>query len=73
MISLIINLFSLSSILLIVSMFVSDWVWVKPTGEKETVVDITPSKEEKIAVLREQLAKGEISEEEFDKKLMELL
>ena len=72
--SIIINLFSISSILLIVSMFISDWVWVKPTDQKEVIIDITPErKEDKIAKLRKMRDEGQISEEEFQEKLLDLL
>lgn len=75
-ISLIINLFSITSILLIASMFTSDWVWIKETQPKEeNVIEIVneASREEKIAKLRHQRENGEISEEEFQEKLLELL
>ena len=75
MISIIINLFSVTTILLIATMFISDWVWIKPVAEKETVIDIVPekSKEEKIAQLKAMKEKGEITEEEFQKQLFDLL
>lgn len=75
MISLIINLFSITSILLIATMFISDWVWIKQAQPKEENVIIInePSREEKIATLRKQRERGEISEEEFQEKLLELL
>lgn len=74
MLSIIINLFSISSILLIVSMFISDWVWVKPTDQKEVIIDITPErKEDKIAKLRKMRDNGQITEDEFQEKLIELL
>ncbi len=71
MLSIVINLFSVTSILLIITMFISDWVWEKPKEEK--VVEIKQSREEKIANLRLQLEKGEITQEEFDQKLLEIL
>lgn len=75
MISIIINLFSVTTILLIATMFISDWVWIKPVAEKETVIDIVPekSKEDKIAQLKAMKEKGEITEEEFQKQLIDLL
>lgn len=71
MLSIVINLFSVTSILLIITMFISDWVWEKPKEEK--VVEVKQSREEKIANLRLQLEKGEITQEEFDQKLLEIL
>jgi uncharacterized membrane protein len=74
MLSIVINLFSVTSILLIITMFISDWVWEKPAqGKEEKVVEIKQSREEKIATLRLQLEKGEITQEEFDQKLLEIL
>ncbi|MBO5021930.1 MAG: hypothetical protein J6C53_00415 [Clostridia bacterium] len=74
MLSIVINLFSVTSILLIITMFISDWVWEKPKEEKEEkVVEVKQSREEKIANLRLQLEKGEITQEEFDQKLLEIL
>lgn len=77
-ISIIMNLFSLATIFLVSSMFVSDWVWVKPDKDDKVVVDdkvevITKTKEQKIQELRERKEKGEISEEEFQEELMKLL
>jgi len=71
--SIIINLFSVSTILLVITMFISDWVWVKPEKEKETIIEVVPNKEEKIAELRKMRENGEISEEEFQERLLELL
>ena len=80
-ISLIITLTSISCILLIVSIFVSDWVWEKPKekapnphgfhtieGEKGK-----PSKEDQIAQLRAMKENGLISEEQFQEEIMKLL
>ena len=74
-ISIIVNLLSISSILLVASMFVSDWVWIKPEKDKN-VIDVTPeplSKEEKIAELRKKKEDGLISEEQFQEELVNLL
>lgn len=75
MISIITNLLSISTILLIASMFTSNWVWKKDDSEEvaKGVEVINETKEEKIARLREKLSKGEISQEEFEKQVMELL
>lgn len=71
-ISLILNLLSVATILLIISLFTSDLVWVKP--EKENVVTVTPeSKEKKIEKLRKLKEEGKISEEEYNDELMKLL
>lgn len=74
-ISIIISLFSVTSILLIISMFISDWVWEKPkepfTNEK--VVNISDTREEKIAKLRRKRENGELTEEQFQEEIMKLL
>lgn len=79
--SLIITLTSISCILLICTIFISDWVWEKPKdkapnphgfqtieGEKGKT-----SKEDKIAQLRAMKENGLISEEQFQEELMKLL
>lgn len=77
-ISIIINLFSISTILLIATMFVSDWEWIK--SEKNNTINvgdnvdvIVKTKEQKISELREKKEKGEITEEQFQEELMKLL
>ncbi len=70
-ISLIINLFSLSTLFLIISMFVSDFVWIKP--DKVVPAQTEKSREEKIASLRERHEKGELSDEEYQSELTKLL
>lgn len=77
-ISIIVNLLSVSSVLLIISMFVSDWVWITPKKydskveiDEKTVV--IKNKEEEIARLRKLKDEGKISEEEFQERLMKLL
>ena len=74
-IAIITNLLSISTILLIASMFTSNMVWQKDDAKEvfPNVEVINETKEEKIARLREKLKNGEISQEEFDKHLMELL
>ena len=73
-ISIIVSLFSVTSILLIISMFVSDWVWIKEDKvDNGTVVNISDTKEEKIAKLRRKRENGELSEEDFQEELMKLL
>lgn len=76
--SIIVNLLSVSSILLIVTMFISDWVWVKPDKEKtvkvgDNVEVINETKEEKIARLKKLKEEGKISEQEYNEELMKLL
>ena len=74
--SIIINLFSISSILLIISMFISDWVWVKPVQQQDDkVVEVKREviREERIAQLRKKRDNGEITEEEFQEQLLNLL
>lgn len=73
-ISIIINLLSVSTILLIVTMFISDWVWIKPDkDESDKVDDKNLSKEQKIELLRKELNDGKITQEQFQKELMKLL
>lgn len=74
-ISIILNLFSIASILLIITMFISDWVWIKPEKNKDdNVIEIKPeNKESKISKLREKHDKGEISDEEYREELTKLL
>jgi len=77
-ISIIISFFSLTSILLIISMFVSDWVWEKPEKRVESeggskVINIADTREEKIAKLRRKRDNGEITEEQFQEEIMKLL
>ena len=72
--SIIISLFSVTSILLIISMFISDWVWIKEDKlNNEKVVNISDTREEKIAKLRRKRENGEITEEEFQEEIMKLL
>lgn len=73
-ISIIVNLLSVSTILLIVTMFISDWVWIKPDkDESDKVDDKNLSKEQKIELLRKELNDGKITQEQFQKELMKLL
>ena len=79
-ISIIINLFTVSTIFLIISMFISDIVWIKPEKDRVSsknegeVVVITPDdKEKRIASLRRQLESGEITYEKFQEELTKLL
>lgn len=76
--SIIVNLPSVSCVLLIVTMFISDWVWINPKDDKTIPLDdktevIKESKEDKIARLRKLRDEGKISEEEFERQLMDLL
>lgn len=77
-ISIIVNLLSVSSVLLIITMFISDWVWIKPDKEKSVKVGdnvevINETKAEKITRLKKMRAEGKISEEEYNEELMKLL
>lgn len=77
--------YSLSTILLIISLFISDIVWVKPiddvyfgdtdvnANKKEEDVVSDKERERKIAKLRELRDNGTITEEEFKDELMKLL
>ena len=80
--SMIINLISVATILLIISLFTSDIVWVKPEKENKNTIIVEPEKEEnfsqkskekKVAQLRKLREEGKISEEEFNDELMKLL
>ena len=73
--SVIVNLTSVATILLVSTMFISDWVWVKPKDEdiyhKEPQ---TPTnKEEMVARLKEMKESGQITEEQFQDEVMKLL
>ncbi len=79
-ISLILNLFSVATILLIVTLFLSDIVWIKP--EKDSTFSSSSSqnqnfsnesKEQKIEKLRKLKEEGKITEEEYNDKLLDLL
>ena len=77
-ISIIIHLLSVLSVLLIITMFLSDWVWIKPDKDDTVTIDkntqvIRGSKEEKIAHLRKLKEEGKITEEEFQDELLKLL
>ncbi len=74
--------FTVSSILLLITLFISDIVWVKPIddvyfGEEEKKPETEDmkkgEKERKIKELRELRDKGVITEEEFRESLMKLL
>ena len=71
-ISIIVNLLSITSILLVITMFLSDWEWVKPKDEP-VVKGSQREKEEQIAKLRERRDKGEITEEQYQEELTNLL
>ena len=77
-ISVIMNLFSLATLFLIITMFISDWEWIKPEKEKtvnvgDNVDVIVKTKEQKISELREKKEKGEITEEQFQEEIMKML
>ncbi len=76
------SIFTLSSILLLITLFISDIVWVKPIddvyfGEEEKKPESkemkAEEKERKIKELRDLRDKGIITEEEFRESLMKLL
>lgn len=74
--SLIIDLLSITTILLVITMFISDWVWEKPKDTSgETIIEIVKEtdREEKIAKLREMRDSGQITEEEFQEQLIDLI
>ena len=79
---LILDTFSISSILLLITLFMSDWVWVKPQDDvyfkpqekkqedKPLAVD---DKAKRIEELRKLKEEGKITEEEFNDALFKLL
>jgi signal transduction histidine kinase len=75
--AMILNLFSVSSILLIVTLFLSDIVWVKPDKEEKTIVveeeKSVKNKEKEIERLRKLKEEGKITELEYQEELMKLL
>lgn len=74
MLSLIFNLLSISTVLLIASMFTSNMVWLQEREEVAPGVEvIEETKEEKIVRLRKKRDEGQISQEEFEKEMAELL
>lgn len=72
MIGLILNLFSASTIILIISMFISDIKWIKEIGDP-TLVETKSDKERKIEELRRLKEEGKITEKEFEDELLKLL
>ncbi len=81
-ITFILNIFSVSSILLGITLFMNDIVWVKPTDdvyfEKEKPSQENSSysqreKERKIEALRKLKEEGKITEAEFNEALFKLL
>ena len=78
-ISICLNLFSVSTILMIISIYFNDSVIFYTNKEKnKNVVDITPEnemseKEQKIQSLRKMKEEGKISEEQFQEEIMKLL
>ena len=82
-ISICLNIFSVSTILMIISIYFNDSVFVMPEQkmqqqEDKDVVDITPEgvpseKEMKIEALRKMLQEGKITKQQFEEELMKLL
>ena len=74
MIAVIVNLLSLSTVLLIASLFTSNIVWIKEKeGAAPGIEVINETKEEKILKLRKLRDDGRISQEEFEKEIADLL
>ncbi len=76
-ISICLNLFSVSTILMIISIYFNDSIFIF-NKEDKNVVDITPEnnyseKEQKIQQLRKMREEGKITEEQFQQELMKLL
>lgn len=72
LISIIMKLFSISTILLIISRFISDWEWITPK-EEPIIKGSQREKEVQIEKLRERHNSGELSDEEFQEELAKLL
>ena len=72
-ISIILGLFSVATILLIISLFISDLVWVKPEKEKKEKKPKEIDKEKEIARLRKLKEEGKLTEMEYQDELMKLL
>lgn len=81
-ISICLNLFSVSTILMIISIYFNDSVFVFPDRQAKpqdkNVVDVSPEgtpseKEMKIQALRKMKEEGKISEQEFQEELLKLL
>lgn len=82
-ISICLNLFSVSTILMIFSIYFNDSVFVFPDKKQakpqdKNVVDVSPEgtpseKEMKIQALRKMKEEGKISEQEFQEELLKLL
>lgn len=82
-ISICLNLFSVSTILMIISIYFNDSVFVFPDKKQakpqdKNVVDVSPEgtpseKEMKIQALRKMKEEGKISEQEFQEELLKLL
>lgn len=73
MIAVIFNLLSISTLLLIASMFTSNIVWIKEKEVAPGVEIIEETREEKINKLRKERDEGKISQEEFERRLADLL
>ena len=71
-ISIIMNLISITTILLVITIFLSDWEWIKPKDEP-IIKGSQREKEMQIAKLRERHNSGELSDEEFQEELAKLL
>lgn len=82
-ISVCLNLFSVSTVLMIISIYFNDSVFIMPERKmqdqaEKDVVDITPEgvpseKEMKIEALRNMLKEGKITQQQFEEELMKLL
>ncbi len=82
-ISICLNLFSVSTILMIISIYFNDSVFIMPERKMQDqadkdVVDITPEgvpseKEMKIEALRNMLKEGKITQQQFEEELVKLL
>lgn len=74
MLAIVANLISASTVLLIISFFQSNMVWIKEKEANAPMVEIIEeTKEEKIIKLRKKRDEGKISQEEFEKEIADLL
>ena len=74
MLAIIANLISASTVLLVISFFKPNMVWVKEKEDDAPTVEIIEeTREEKIIKLRKQRDEGKISQEQFEREIADLL
>ena len=74
MLAFVTNTLSVSTVLLVISLFMPNIVWVRENEAVAPGVEIiNETKEEKIMKLRKQKEEGKITQEEFEKEIADLL